>query len=153
MVASIPEGFHTITPSLALADAAKAIDLYKKAFGAEEKGRAACPETGKIMHACLEIGSSKIFLNDAMPGMCTPTSANFYLYFDDVDAAFRQATSAGLQEVSPLQDMFWGDRMGSLKDPFGNNWTLATHIRDLSKEEMEKGRDQFVARMKAAKAA
>ncbi len=148
MTKKVPEGFHTITPSLNIEGAAKAIELYKKAFGATEDYRMETPD-GKVMHACLQIGDSKIFLADTMPemGCGLPSSASFYLYLPDVDASFKQAKDAGLNEAWPVQDMFWGDRTGTLKDPFGNQWTLATHMREVSPEEMEEGRKKF---MKAA---
>lgn len=144
-----PEGFNTITPSLSIDGASNAIELYTKAFGAKEIHRMNCPDTGKVMHACLEIGSSKIFLADAMPECGGPSQSSFYLYMDDVDGAFKKATHAGLKEAWPVQDMFWGDRMGTVKDPFGNSWTLATHVKDVSPEEMEEGRKKFIESMKA----
>lgn len=138
-MAGIPEGFSTVTPTLVVNDAAKAIALYTKAFGAKETYRLNCPDSGKIAHACIQIGTSKIFLCDTHPEMCaTQTQTNFYLYFENVDASFKQAKQAGMQETSPVQDMFWGDRTGNVKDGFGNSWTLATHVRDVSQEEMVK---------------
>ena len=112
----------------------------------------ACPESGKIIHACLSIGSSKLFLSDANPEKgCAASTANFYVYIDDVDASFNKAKQAGLQEAwGGVQDMFWGDRTGCLKDSFGNNWTLATHVKDVSPEEMGKGRKEFIEKMKKA---
>jgi len=146
-VAPIPEGFATITPSLIVNDAAKAIETYKKAFGATEEYKMLCPESGKVMHACLKIGSSKIFLADHNPQMgCAVTTASFYTYFKDVDAMFKQATQAGLKEKSAPQDMFWGDRVGMVTDAFGNSWNIATHTRDLSPQEMEEGRKKFMAK-------
>jgi PhnB protein len=142
-VAKIPEGFSTITPNLIVTDAAKAIDTYSKAFGGKELYKMTCPETGKIMHACLQIGSSKLFLADTNSQCPAASASYFYLYFDDVDATFRQATKAGLQEVSPVQDMFWGDRVGNVKDQFGNGWMIATHTRDISPQEMEEARKKF----------
>ena len=143
-IAKIPEGFNTVTPTLIVDGAAKAIDLYVKALGVQELYRMPSPE-GKIMHACLQIGSSKIFLGDAGPQMAATTSS-FYIYIEDVDAAFRKATQGGLKEKFPVQDMFWGDRMGSLTDPFGNRWTLATHVRDVTKEEMDEARKKMSAK-------
>jgi PhnB protein len=149
-VQKIPEGFATVTPTLVLQDAAKAIELYTKAFGANEVYRMACPDTGKIMHACLQVGSSKVFLCDTHPEMCAqPTSSSFYLYVDDVDATFGKAKQAGLKDVNAPQDMFWGDRTGSVKDSFGNSWTLATHVRDVSPQEMEEGRKKFSSKAAA----
>jgi len=147
-VAPIPEGFSTVTPTLVCSDASKAIDLYTKALGAKEVYRMACPTSGKIMHACIQIGSSKIFLADASPeaGCGTPTASNFYVYINDVDATFSQAKQAGLKETSAPQDMFWGDRVGNVKDQFGNSWTLATHVRDVSPQEMEEAKKKFAAK-------
>ena len=104
------------------------------------------------MHACLQIGNSKFFLSDLNPNMgtTTPSVSNFYVYLSDVDAAFKQAKKAGLNEEFPVQDMFWGDRTGVVKDPFGNRWTLATHVRDVSADEMEEGRKKFLESKKAA---
>jgi uncharacterized glyoxalase superfamily protein PhnB len=134
---------------LIVSDAAAAIDLYKKAFGATEEYRMACPDTGKIMHACIYFGSSKIFLSDENPNMeCSKaTHSNFYVYLKDVNSAFSTAKQAGMEEVMPPEDMFWGDRTGSVKDKFGNYWTLATHVRDVSPQEMEEGKKKFAEKM------
>jgi PhnB protein len=147
-VQKIPEGFNSVTPTLVVNNAARAIELYGAAFGAKETYRMADPKTGKIMHACIQVGSSKVFLCDVNPdmGCANPTSSNFYLYIEDVDTTFRQAVQAGLKEASPVQDMFWGDRVGSVKDPFGNSWTLATHVRDVSPQEMEEARKKMSAK-------
>lgn len=146
--AKIPEGFNTLTPTLIVNGAAQAIDLYVKAFGATETYRMPDPKTGKIMHACIQIGTSKLFLCDVNPemGCGTASTSNFYVYLNDVDATFRQAKQAGLEEAQPVQDMFWGDRTGTMKDRFGNRWTLATHVRDVSPEEMEEARKKFAAK-------
>lgn len=154
MAKAIPEGFSTITPSLVLQGAGEAIELYKKAFGAQEEYSMKCPETGKIMHACLQVGSSKLFVADATPecGMQTQDSS-FYLYVDNVDAALKKAKQAGLQETMPAEDMFWGDRLGAVKDKFGISWSIATHIRDVSDADMKKGRDEWIAKMKNQKKA
>lgn len=139
-MAGIPEGFNTITPTLIVNGAAKAIDLYVKAFGATEDYRMMLPGSDKIVHACINVGNSKLFLCDVIPGMCpTPSVSNFYLYFADADAAFKKATQAGLTETVPMSDMFWGDRMGAVKDAFGVAWTIASHVRDVSPAEMEEG--------------
>jgi PhnB protein len=140
----IPEGFHTITPGLVIEGATQAIDLYKKAFNAKEEQCLKTPD-GKVMHACLKIGDSHLFLADVFPEMgCIPSVSGFYLYVADVDNAFKQARGAGLSETHPVQDMFWGDRTGTVKDPFGIQWTLATHVRDVSQDEIEKGRKEFL---------
>jgi uncharacterized glyoxalase superfamily protein PhnB len=152
---AIPEGFATLTPSLVLQDAAEAISLYEKAFGAKELHRMTNPETGKIIHACLEIGTSKIFMCDANPeGGMAASGSSFYVYIKDVDAAFAKAKQAGMQEASPVQDMFWGDRCGSVTDKFGIRWTIATHMHDVSEQDMKEGMKQFMAQMNSkAKAA
>ncbi len=134
-----PKGFNTVTPTVILKDAAKAIDTYKKAFGAVEKHRMTCPESGKVMHACLGIGDSNIFLGDESPqcSVAASDSVRFYVYTDDVDSAFKKAKSAGLEEVTTPEDMFWGDRTGTVRDKWGVHWTLATHVRDVSEDEMK----------------
>ncbi|MBZ5571591.1 MAG: VOC family protein [Acidobacteriia bacterium] len=151
----VPTGFHTITPSLTVRNAAAAIDFYKKALGAEERMRMAGPD-GKITHAELKIGDSIIFLNDELPAMgCKSpqtlggTSSGFYLYVADVDTAFQRAVDAGGTSTMPVMDMFWGDRMGNFADPYGYTWTLSTHIQDMTQEEMEQGAKQFYADMAA----
>lgn len=145
MTKKIPEDFSTLTPSLVVKDAAKAIELYKKAFGAEEAYRME-GQGGKIMHACIKIGDSNLFLADINPemGAGTPSQSSFYVYLNDVDATFKQARTVGLSEVYPVKDMFYGDRVGTVKDPFGIQWTLATHMRDVSPEEMEEARKKFM---------
>jgi uncharacterized glyoxalase superfamily protein PhnB len=150
MVAKIPEGYNSVIPTLVINGAAKAIDLYKKAFGAQEVYRME-GDKGKIMHACIAIGSSKLFVCDTNPemGCAEPSSSTFYAYFDNVDTTFTSAKGAGLKELSPVQDMFWGDRTGNLEDSFGIRWTLATHVKDVSPEEMEKGRKEFASRKAA----
>jgi len=155
----IPAGFHTITPSLTVRDAAQAIDFYKKALGAEERMRMAGPD-GKITHAELKIGNSVIFLNDEVPawGCKSPQTlggspSGFYLYVEDVDSAFKRATGAGGKETMPVTDMFWGDRMGNFSDPYGYTWTLATHTQDLTEREMEEGAKEFYAQMAQKKTA
>lgn len=149
----IPEGFHTITPSLTCRNAAQAIEFYKKALGAEERMRMAGPD-GKITHAELTIGNSIIFLNDENPawGCKSPqtlggSASGFYLYVPDVDKAFQRAIDAGGKVTMPVVDMFWGDRMGNFTDPYGFTWTLSTHTQDMTEQEMEEGARQFYAQM------
>jgi uncharacterized glyoxalase superfamily protein PhnB len=150
MTKKVPEGFATITPTLVLEDADAAIALYTKALGAKEDYRMEMPGSKKIMHACLTIGSSKLFLSDAMPNCGAPTNnSRFYLYVDDVDAAFKTATKAGLEQMMEPADMFWGDRLGAVKDKFGISWSIATHKREVSPAEMEKGQKEFLAKMAA----
>jgi PhnB protein len=149
MTTFIPEGFTTITPSLNLPNAQEAIDLYKKALGAKEIAVMKSPDgSGKIMHAVLEIGNSKLFLADEFSkGEASASKSSFYLYVPDVDAAFKQATQAGLTSTMPVTDMFWGDRLGAVTDKFGISWTIATHTRDVSDDEMKKGAVEFAKNM------
>jgi PhnB protein len=149
----IPEGYHTLTPYLTVRDAARAIDFYKRAFGATEKERMASPE-GKIMHAELRIGDSIIMLGDEFPGAkCRSpqalggTTGGLFVYVKDVDAAFQQAVNAGATVDMPVADMFWGDRFGKLTDPFGHEWSLATHKQDLTAEEIRKAGEAAMAEM------
>jgi len=136
-----PDGFHTLTPHITVSDGEAAIALYEKALGAELVGKMKNPATGKIMHACLQTGSSKLFLNDSMP---TPEAgANFYVYVEDVDAQHRQAVAAGMTEIEAPADMFWGDRIGNVKDTFGQHWSIATKQRDVSPEEMAEAIKKF----------
>jgi PhnB protein len=155
----IPEGFHTVTPSLVVNDAAKAIEFYKKALGAEERMRMALPN-GKISHAELRIGDSVIFLSDEMPNMGSKspqragtTTGSLYLYVQDVDSAFKRAVDAGGKSTMPVTDMFWGDRFGAFVDPFGHTWGLSTHTEDLSEQEIESRAKDFYAQMAQKKSA
>src|SRR5687768_11632506 len=141
-VGPIPKGYHSVTPGLALRDTAAAIEFYKKAFGAKEKARMLGPD-GKVMHAELQIGNSQIMVGEEMPQMGHPspqtlggTAVNLYVYVNNVDKAFEQAVKAGATIVMPVTDMFWGDRHGAVKDPFGHGWGLATRKRNLSSKEM-----------------
>ena len=151
-VKAIPQGFHTVTPGLTCRNAAQAIELYKKAFGATERGRMASPD-GKIMHAELQIGDSMVFLADEMPGMSAapakgaPPSQSLYVYVEDVDSVYKQAVAAGCEEGMPITDMFWGDRFGKVIDPFGHHWNLATHIEDVAPAEMKRRGDEWMAQM------
>jgi PhnB protein len=139
MAKAIPEGLSTVTPSLVVEGAAEAIAFYQKAFGAEELMRAPDPSGKKIWHAQIRIGNSSLFINDAFPEMGGPASqARLWIYVDGVDAAFKRAVDAGAQVKMPLADMFWGDRMGALSDRWGNHWTLAQHMKDLSPEELKR---------------
>jgi len=148
MVQAIPEGYHSVTPYLIVEDAAKAIDFYKAAFGAEEKFR--LPMGDKIGHAELRIGDSFVMLADEFPDMghLGPnkrggTTASFLIYVDDVDVAWKRATEAGAKQTRPLELQFWGDRMGTLTDPFGHQWSLATHVEDVSPEQMQERMQAF----------
>jgi PhnB protein len=128
-VKSIPEGYHSITPYLAIAGAADAIAFYQKAFGATEVMRMAAPG-GKVGHAEVEIGGSRIML------------ADLHLYVADVDAVTSQAVAAGAKELRPVKDQFYGDRTGTIEDPFGHVWHIATHKEDLSPDELKRRADE-----------
>jgi PhnB protein len=143
-VRPIPEGYHTVTPYLVLRRAADAIEFYKKAFGATELFRMPGPG-GAIAHAEICIGDSQLMLCEENPemGAQSPQAlggspANLFLYVDDVDAAYKKAVNAGATATMPPQDMFWGDRYGKLVDPYGHEWSMATHIEDVPPEEMAK---------------
>ena len=151
-VKPVPDGYHTLTPFLTVRDAARAIEFYKQAFGAEERGVAKDPD-GKVMHAELKIGDSIIMLSDEYPdfGSLSPQSIGgsgmgLHIYLDGVDAAFDRAVKAGAHVEMPVMDQFWGDRYGKLRDPFGHKWSIGTHIKDLSQEEIKQGMDEAVAK-------
>lgn len=149
MVKAIPDGYHVITPYLYSKDATGAIEFYKKAFGATERMRIPGPD-GTIGHAELEIGDSVIMLADLperSPKALNGTSVSFVLYVEDVDTAFKRATDAGATIVQPLEDKFYGDRMGTVADPFGHEWSLGQHIEDVSPEEMQKRAQEATASM------
>ena len=138
----VPEGYHTVTPYLSVDDAAAAIRFYERAFGATEMMRMPTPD-GKIAHAEIRIGDSLVMVSDPMPQSTVRppqevggTTAGIFLYVDDVDAAFAQALEAGATSLMEPADMFWGDRFGSLTDPFGHHWSLATHVEDLTEEQI-----------------
>ena len=148
-VRPIPEGMHTVTPHLICAGAAEAIEFYKKAFGAVELSRMAGSD-GKVMHASFQIGNSIIMLNDEMPewGTFGPkhlkgSPVTIHLYVENADAVFDQAVRAGAKITMPLDDMFWGDRYGKLEDPSGHQWSIGTHVRDVSPDEMQKAMEQM----------
>jgi PhnB protein len=143
-VKAIPDGYYSLTPYLVCKGAAQAIEFYKKAFGAVELMRMPGPD-GQIMHAEVKIGNSVLMLADENPeqGHMSPSSrggstSSVMLYTNDVDATFKQAVTAGAKATMPPVDMFWGDRMGNLTDPFGHTWAIATHKEDVSPEEMER---------------
>ena len=144
-VKPIPDGFHTATPYMVIRDAARAIEIYKKAFGATEIYRHADPD-GKIRHAQIKIGDSPLMLADEFPEFSvgrSPQSLNgspvhIYLYVEDVDAVFNQAVSSGAASLMPVQDQFYGDRSGGVTDPFGHVWWIATHKEDVSPDEIQK---------------
>ncbi len=135
-VKPIPDGYHTVTPFLNVKGVAKLIDFLKAAFGAEEVMRMPGPG-GVVMHAEVSIGNSRLMLGEAIQTV-TPSSSYFYLYVNDVDSMYKRAVGAGASSETPPTDQFWGDRMGTVKDSFGNTWSLATHKEDPTPEEMAK---------------
>ena len=144
-VKPVPEGYHTLTPYLAVDNAAEAIEFYKKAFGAKEIFRMEYPGGTKIGHAEISIGNSRLMLSDEHPeiNVLGPksrggTSVSLLIYIEDVDTVFAQALEAGAKELRPLQDQFYGDRSGMVEDPFGHIWSIATHIEDIPPEDMSK---------------
>lgn len=151
-VRAIPEGYHTVTPSLVVQNAAEAIEFYKRAFGAEELSRMSSPDGQQIWHAEIEIGDSRVMLNDEFPDMGARgpqsiggTPVSLHLYVEDADAWFRRAIDAGATVSMPLEDTFWGDRYGQVTDPFGHQWALATHKEDVSEEELRRRAETMAA--------
>jgi PhnB protein len=154
MAKPIPDGRRTVTPYLTVQDAAKAIEFYKRAFGAHDEGRMDSPDGKRVIHAEIRIGDSKVMLSDEFPGMeprspqsLGGTTASIFLSVPDVDAAFKRAVDAGATSIMAPADMFWGDRFGKLADPFGHHWAMATHNEDLSHEEIQKRGAAFMASM------
>ncbi|HEV2470942.1 MAG TPA: VOC family protein [Candidatus Sulfotelmatobacter sp.] len=153
-VKPVPEGYHTLTPYMTVRNATRAIEFYKQAFGATERGVMKDP-SGRVMHAELQIGDSIIMLADEFPdfGAVGPdtkgggTSMGLHIYVNNVDQAFDRAVKAGAKVEMPVMDQFWGDRYGKLKDPFGHKWSIATHTKDLSMDEMKRGMDEAIAKM------
>ena len=148
-VKPIPDGMHSLTPHLICADAAGAIDFYRRAFGAVETMRLPAPG-GKLMHAAVRIGDSTLMLVDEMPewGALGPKAlkgspVTIHLSVENVDAVVAQAVAAGAKVTMPVADMFWGDRYGQLEDPYGHRWSVATHIRDLSPDEIQQAMAQM----------
>jgi PhnB protein len=152
-VKPIPENFHSLTPTLTVNDGVRALDFYKRAFGAVEIDRHLMPD-GKIAHATIQIGDSMVMLSDEfpMPGFARSpqslggTTGTLWIYTEDVDGLFNRAVQAGATAKMPVKDQFWGDRTGSLADPFGHLWTVATHIEDVSREEMKRRGDIEMAK-------
>jgi len=154
MTKPIPEGYHSVTPTLTVRGAANAIEFYKKAFGAQEVNRFPAPD-GSIMHAEIKIGDSRIMLNDESPQMncVSPQSvggatSGIFLYVENADAVFDKAVSAGGKVTMPIADAFWGDRAGGIEDPFGHKWMIATHKKDMTPQEMQKASQEFMESMK-----
>jgi PhnB protein len=150
-VKAIPEGYHTVTPYLTVDDPAQAIEFYKRAFGASEKARMNAPD-GKVAHAEVQIGDSRIMLGNEIPeqGCLSPASLNgtpvsLYLYVEDVDAMFKRAVGAGAIAEMQVTDEFWGDRHGQVRDPFGHLWSLATHKQDVTQDKIRSRAPEFFA--------
>ena len=154
MTRAIPEGYHSVNPILVFKDTRKAIEFYKRAFGAEERFAMPGPGGKGIMHAEIRIGNSIIMMGEENPQQPCKSAetaggspVGFFLYLENVDEAFRIALEAGAEIRMPVQEMFWGDRAGSVQDPFGYNWFIATHTRDLTMEEIRQGAQAEFARM------
>ena len=149
-VKAIPSRCHSVTPSLTCKDAARAIEFYKTAFGAQELARMTTPDGSKIAHAEIKIGDSVIFLNDEMgPPTATapaPPRIALFLYVEDADATFNRAVAGGSKVDMPLENQFWGDRFGRITDPFGHPWGIATHVEDVTPEEMGRRAAAFFAK-------
>jgi uncharacterized glyoxalase superfamily protein PhnB len=142
-VKRVPDGFHRVTPHLTVRNASALIEFYKKAFGAVEMNRAPGPD-GKIMHAAIQIGDSIVFLNDEFPEMgaqsplaSKSTPVTLHLYVEDADQQFQQALAAGAEVVMPIGDQFWGDRYGIVKDPSGHQWSIGSHMEDLTPAQIQ----------------
>ena len=154
MAKPIPDGYRSVTPSFTFKDSQKAIDFYKKAFSAKVLEIFPNPNGRGVMHATLQIGDSIVMMGDEMPAGGNKSAESLggsplslYLYVPDADVAFKQAIAAGATAVMPVADMFWGDRAGHLKDPFGYQWMVATHKQDLNPEQIRKGAEAFFAQM------
>jgi PhnB protein len=150
MAKAIPEGYHSVTPYLVIKGAADAIEFYKRAFGATELMRMPSPD-GKIGHAEIIIGDSHIMLADEYPemGHRSPqsiggTGVSLMVYLENVDEVFKRAVAAGARQLQPVKDQFYGDRSGTLRDPFGHEWTLSTHVEDVSPDEMRRRAEQYM---------
>jgi PhnB protein len=155
MAKAIPEGYHSVTPYLIAKGAAEAIEFYKRAFGATEVMRMASPD-GNIGHAEITIGNSSIMLADEYPemGYRSPqsiggTGVSLMLYVEKVDEVFSRSIAAGAKELQPIKDQFYGDRSGTLQDPFGHVWTVATHVEDVPPDEMRRRAEQYMQQSKS----
>ncbi|HEX7011507.1 MAG TPA: VOC family protein [Steroidobacteraceae bacterium] len=148
-VKAIPEGYHSVTPYLIVKGAAEAIEFYKRAFGATELFRMPMPD-GKVGHAEIKIGDSPVMLADEFPqmGYRSPQTlggagVSLMIYVDNVDRTFKQAVAAGAKELQPVKDQFYGDRSGSVQDPYGHVWTISTHVEDVAPEELTRRAKEF----------
>ncbi len=155
MTKPIPDGYNSVTLSLTVRGAANAIEFYKRAFGAQEIMRFPSLDEKSIMHAEIKIGNSRIMLNDEFPQMkcISPQSAGgatsgVFLYVENSDEVFKSAVSAGAKVMMPMMDAFWGDRCGSVEDPFGHKWTISTHKKDMSSQEIAKAGEEFMKQQK-----
>lgn len=153
-VKKIPDGYSSVTPALIVKDGLKAIEYYKKTFGAKQRACMMMPDGKKVAYAELEMGNSVIMIGDEFPEMkfLSPTTIggtpiSLVLYVEDVDKTFNLAVSEGGKVLEPLADQFWGDRLGSIEDPFGHRWSILTHIKDLTPEEMNKAAEEAYAKM------
>ena len=155
MTQRIPEGFHTVSPHLVVRDAAKAIDFYKQAFGAEVTALQTMPDGGLVMHCTLKIGNSMVMLCDEMPMMdrwVSPqklggTSVCLHIYAEDADKVYEKAVAAGATPTMPIMDTFWGARYGKVADPFGHEWSIGHQIKEMTPEEVEQGAAEFFSNM------
>ena len=155
MARPIPEGYHAVTPTLTVRGASDAIEFYKKAFGAQEVMRFHGPDGKTIMHAEIKIGDSRVMLTDEVPQMkcLSPqslggASSGIFLYVENADDVFNKAVSAGAKSQMPMMDAFWGDRFGSIIDPFGHVWSIATHKKDMTLDELKQAGEAFMKQMK-----
>ncbi len=154
MTKAIPEKFHSVTPIFMFKDARKAIEFYKRAFGAQERYAMPGPDGKGVMHAEILIGDSVIMMGEENPQQSCKSAetigsspVSFYIYLENVDEAFKTALATGAKALMPVQEMFWGDRAGMVQDPFGYSWWLATHTRDLTPEEIREGAQAAFAQM------
>jgi PhnB protein len=154
----IPQGMHTVTPNLVIRNCTQAIEFYKRALGAQEVSRFPAPDGKSIWHAELRVGDSVVFMNDEMPGMTNtapsaerPAPVTMWLYVKDCDAAYRRAVDAGATSKMEPADMFWGDRTASIVDPYGYSWSFATHVKDMTQEEMRRAGEEFARNMGASR--
>jgi PhnB protein len=154
MTKAIPERFHSVTPMLMFKDARKAIEFYKRAFSARERFAMPGPDGKSVMHAEVLIGESIIMMGEENPKEPCKSAetmggspVSFYIYLENADEAFRRSLEAGAETRMPVQDMFWGDRVGTVQDPFGYNWSLATHTKDLTPQELQEGAKAAFAQM------
>ena len=154
MTTPIPAGYRSVTPSLTFKNSVTAIEFYKQAFGAKVLEVMPGPDGRNTMHATIQIGNSIVMMGDENPGQTCKSAEtlgsspiSLYVYVSDADAVFKQAVAAGGTAMMPMADMFWGDRAGQIKDPFGYSWMIATHTRDLTNEQIRKGAEAFFAQM------